>query len=260
MKCKICQADSDFFAKETILQRHLISYFRCTRCGFIQTEEPFWLAEAYQTAINRSDVGLVQRNLMLAKQATVIISSWFDHRGKFVDFGGGYGLFTRLMRDRGYDFFRSDPHCENLFARGFDAENDGKGSYELLTAFEVFEHLANPLGEVERMLSYSSSILFSTELLPVPVPRPEAWWYYGLDHGQHISFYTTASLQTIAHRFNLRLYSNGSSLHLLTPGKIMPCVFALMSRYSAARLIDALLPKRPLTAADYKAITGREPF
>jgi hypothetical protein len=37
--------------------------------------------------------------------------------GTFVDIGGGYGLLTRLMRDRGFDFYWKDPHCENIFAK-----------------------------------------------------------------------------------------------------------------------------------------------
>jgi hypothetical protein len=28
--------------------------------------------------------------------------------GNFLDFGGGYGVFTRWMRDEGYDFFHYD--------------------------------------------------------------------------------------------------------------------------------------------------------
>jgi hypothetical protein len=258
MNCRICGSQTSQFAQETLLGKYSVSYHQCRSCGFMQTEEPYWLSEAYQSAINRSDVGLVSRNFMLAIQTSVIISAWFSRSGKFIDFGGGYGLFVRLMRDRGYNFYRSDAHCENLFARGFDAEPDGRGQYELMTAFEVFEHFADPLREIEKMLSYASSILFTTELLPVPVPLPKAWWYYGLDHGQHISFYTPASLQAIADRFHLRLYRNGRSLHLLTPRKIIPFSFSLLSRYKTARLVDVLLPHRSLLADDYKAITGKD--
>ncbi len=50
-------------------------------------------------------------------------------------------MFVRLMRDNGFDFYRSDRQCENLFAKGFEASLDVSPSYELLTAFEVFEHL-----------------------------------------------------------------------------------------------------------------------
>jgi hypothetical protein len=258
MNCKICSSPMSHFAQAILRGTHNVAFYQCKACGFVQTEEPYWLSEAYISAINRSDVGLVRRNITLSKLTAVVISTWFDRSGKFIDFGGGYGLFVRLMRDRGYDFFRSDAHCENLFARGFDAKAAEKRPYELLTAFEVFEHLAEPLIEIEKMLHYSSNILFATELLPFPVPRPEAWSYYGLDHGQHISFYTRASLQSIADQFHLRLYTNGRSLHLLTTRKIKPAFFTLLSRYKVASLIDVLLPQRSLQAADYKTITGKD--
>jgi hypothetical protein len=53
---------------------------------------------------------------------------------------GGYGMFVRLMRDGGFDFHREDPLCDNLFAQGFDRQDDG--TFELVTAFEVFEQSA----------------------------------------------------------------------------------------------------------------------
>ncbi len=48
------------------------------------------------------------------------------------------------------------------------------------------------------MLKISRNILFTTTLLPSPMPQPGTWWYYGLEHGQHISFYSLETLQSIA--------------------------------------------------------------
>jgi len=72
-----------------------------------------------------------------------------------------------------------------LLARGFETTNK-EYKYELVTAFEVFEHFAEPIQEFESMIKFSDNIIFSTELLPSLVPKPEKWWYYGLGHGQHI--------------------------------------------------------------------------
>jgi len=258
MICRICSSETRAFGRGTIRGKHAIAYYQCGACGFVQTDEPVWLTEAYAEAINHSDIGLVRRNLMLSIQSSVVISAFFDHRKKFIDFGGGYGLLVRMMRDRGYDFHRLDAHCANLFARGFDAEPVGTGKYELLTAFEVFEHMTDPVAAVADMLSYSSSILLSTELVTVPAPQPDAWWYYGLDHGQHVSFFTPQSLRIIAERFGLNLYTNSRSLHLLTRKKISPGTFALLSRYKVARLIDLVLPERSLLPVDYRTLTGND--
>ena len=84
---------------------------------------------------------------------------------------GGYGIFTRLMRDIGFDFYWYDPHSINLLARGFETRSKNY-KYELVTAFEVFEHFAELIKEIESMLQFSDNILFSTELLPSLIPKP----------------------------------------------------------------------------------------
>jgi hypothetical protein len=91
----------------------------------------------------------------------------------------------------------------------------------MATALEVFEHFEDPLGEAKKLLTYSDNLLLSTILLPAYRPRPGEWWYYALDTGQHISIYTKRSLKALAGRLNLRLYSNGRSIHLLTR-KLLP--------------------------------------
>jgi|LakMenEpi03Aug12_release.lakeMendotaPanAssembly.Ray.scaffolds.fasta_scaffold16296_10 glycosyltransferase involved in cell wall biosynthesis len=224
MKCKVCDSQSNYFATAQILNKYDISYFQCSNCGFIQTEEPYWLEEAYSNAIAMSDVGLVFRNLMFSDITSKLIFNFFDHQSKFLDYGAGYGLFVRLMRDNGFDFYWFDKFCNNLFAQSFEinldaAENNG---FEIVTAFEVFEHLIDPSIELENLLKISSTILFSTELLPVSNPKPNDWWYYVLHEGQHISIYTHHSLRILAERYDLNFYSNGSSLHLLTK-KELPC-------------------------------------
>lgn len=159
----------------------------------------------------------MQRNLNLAKKLTVLLSILFRKNAKFLDYAGGYGVFVRLMRDIGFDFYWDDKYTTNLFARGFEYQNGG--GYEAVTTFESFEHFVNPLDEIEKMLSISRTIIFSTELLPSPIPEPNEWWYYGLDHGQHISFYSEKSLQFIADKYSLN-YQNLGAIHILTDKKI----------------------------------------
>ncbi|MBD1834558.1 glycosyltransferase [Cyanobacteria bacterium FACHB-472] len=216
MKCKICESNSIKIANTKIMQKYDIDYFQCSNCSFIQTEEPYWLEEAYSEAIASSDVGLLLRNINLSKVSSNIIVNHFNHEDKFLDYGGGYGVFVRLMRDLGIHFYWYDKFCQNIFAQGFEAEKQENNRYELVTAFEVFEHLVDPIAQIEQILKFSRNILFSTELLPASNPKPNEWWYYSLDEGQHISLYTGKALSIIAENFGLNLYSDGSSLHLLT--------------------------------------------
>jgi hypothetical protein len=237
-----------------------VQYFRCGACGFVQTEEPYWLDEAYAQPINANDVGIVSRNAGLAQISQGIILAFFDANGTFLDHAGGYGLLTRAMRDAGFDFRQVDAFCPNLFARGFEAPADAR-AYELVTAFELFEHVADPRHELERLTAVSSNVLLSTVLLPPEPPLPDAWWYYGLEHGQHVSFYTGRALSALAAAFGLRLYSDGS-LHLMTRRRVSPTVFRALARNGLAaavlrRLLRGRQRKRSLLAEDYEKLTGR---
>ena len=120
------------------------------------------------------------------------------------------------MRDLGLDFYGYDKYCQNIFYQGWEGEINKQQKYEIITAFEVFEHFINPLAEIENILQHTRNILFSTQLLPSNNPRPKDWWYYALEEGQHISIYTTKALSVIGQKFKLNLYSDGESLHLLT--------------------------------------------
>jgi len=260
MNCKICRQPASLFSVNTILGKYEISYHRCDTCGFIQTEEPYWLNESYADAIARSDIGMASRNIDMTGLTRAIILSFFDCNARFIDYGGGYGLLVRLMRDRGMDFYRYDRYAPNLFAQGFEADQEGNHQYELLTAFEVFEHLVNPLDEIRQMMHYSSSILFSTLLVPVPPPALESWWYYSLDHGQHVALYTLQSLKVLAQKLNLNLYSDQHSFHLLTDKKLSQTAFRFISRGMVSRLLYFMLRKRlahrSLLPSDYMALTG----
>ncbi|MGB3559149.1 MAG: class I SAM-dependent methyltransferase [Geitlerinemataceae cyanobacterium] len=250
--CKICDGISRHFGKAKVLQKYDVNYFQCSNCGFVQTEEPYWIEEAYSSAIASSDVGLVARNLMFSKITNKLILNSFDRQGKFLDYGGGYGLFVRLMRDSGFDFCWEDRYASNLLAQGFALDKSGSSRFELVTAFELFEHWTDPIQELEKLMSFSKNILFSTELLPSHNPKPGEWWYYAPHEGQHIALYTRKALSILANRFNLNLYSNGQTLHLLTEKTIAPQVFQQLTRYEQpSSTMPSLIPQ------DYQAAIER---
>jgi len=99
MKCKICRSNSNKIFNAIIINKYKIDYFKCDNCGFLQVEEPYWLEEAYKSPINDSDTGLLERNIYLSRKVSVILYFLFKKDGNYLDYGGGYGIFTRLMRD-----------------------------------------------------------------------------------------------------------------------------------------------------------------
>lgn len=217
MRSKITGGVTEKLFSAKILNKYEVDYFRCEETGFIQTEEPYWLEEAYSSAITKLDVGLVSRNENLRERTIPILNNYKSANEKFLDYAGGYGLFTRMMRDRGFNYFHVDPYCQNIFAEFFDlADLDKNTKFELVTAFEVFEHLPNPLKGIKEMLAYSDSLLFSTELQPEGLKGIDEWWYFIPETGQHVSLFTKKALDFIAKQLGYNFYSDGINLHLFT--------------------------------------------
>ncbi|MGJ0342972.1 class I SAM-dependent methyltransferase [Aliarcobacter cryaerophilus] len=255
MTCKICNQETKQIFKAKILNKHEIYYFYCEHCGFLQTEEPYWLDEAYGESINVSDTGYMQRNINISQKLTILLALFFDKKAKFLDYAGGYGVFVRMMRDIGFDFYWDDKYTTNLFARGFEYNNLDK--YEAVTTFESFEHFVNPMVEIENLLKVSKNIIFSTELLPNLIPKPEDWWYYGLDHGQHISFYSIRTLEFIAKKYNLN-YINLSGLHMLSEKKISNLQLKILklSKFGLHKLLKKQLKSK--TWEDYLKMSEKK--
>jgi hypothetical protein len=239
--CPLCGSEFNKCFTGKILNRHEVQYYQCTECNFLQTENPYWLAEAYSNVMNQEDTGMLKRNIRFSQLTSIIINSYFNQNALFVDYAGGYGIFTRLMRDLGYDYYWYDPFAQNILARGFEYQKEKHKSIELLTCFESFEHFSSPIVEMEKMISISKNILFSTQFLPEPTPKIDKWWYYGLEHGQHVSFYTGKACQSLAIKFGLHFYSFGE-LHLISQNpinKVNAKCIVLLERWGMIRYLQS---------------------
>jgi hypothetical protein len=257
MLCKICGCPSSILSKALILNKYGVQYYSCDHCGFIQTEAPYWLDEAYSSAIARSDIGLIGRNIKLSNFCSALIPMFYNYKMPFLDYGGGNGMFVRMMRDKGFEFYWKDKYSPNQFAEGFEATHDKRFSF--VTAFEVFEHLPQPLDIIEDMFCYSDTIVFSTRLLPRWKIEPADWWYFTPDTGQHISLYSRESLELIAKKFNVQLSSNGISLHVLSPRAIPATLLKALSYPPFAMAASGFLNinRKSLLENDYFRLTGR---
>jgi hypothetical protein len=230
MISKITGGETELLFTEKLLSKYDVKFFRCKQTGFIQTEEPYWLEESYSSAITKLDVGLVMRNQNLVNFTVPLLLNYFNHEKLFLDYAGGYGLFTRMMRDKGFDFYHTDIYCQNIFAEYNDIKDlPTNTKFEVVTAFEVLEHLVNPVKEIEDIFEHGDNLFFSTELVPQGTHKPGDWWYFSLETGQHVSFYTTEALQYIAGKFNKYFYSDGKDTHLFTKNKLKDDPFTFIN-------------------------------
>ena len=257
--CKICAAKTQELFSCLVLKKYSVQYYKCPVCEFIQTEEPYWLSESYESAITSLDIGLIGRNIKYTNMVEVLIKLYFKQTEAFIDYGGGYGMFVRMMRDKGFNFFRQDTYCENIFSKGFDINelsNQNKKKFELLTAFEVFEHLVEPLAEFEKMLAYSSNIFFSTTIYPKN-DNLLNWWYLIPETGQHIALYSEKALRFLAEKYQLNFYTLNGTEHLFTKKTIDERTFRRLGD-RRLQIIYNRIKRSPasLLGSDFNTIAG----
>ncbi len=101
--CRVCNNSESRYIFHGELINHSVKYYECDICGFVQTENPYWLEEAYDSAINDVDTGIMQRNQLCSKRATNLCALLKIKNEIILDFAGCYGIFTRLMRDVGFN-------------------------------------------------------------------------------------------------------------------------------------------------------------
>jgi hypothetical protein len=231
--CRVCALPSKLVFRQRVLDRD-VSYFDCARCGYLQTESPYWLDRAYAEAIGDADTGIMLRNRLNVARVALTLTALRRLRGRVLDVGGGYGILVRMLRDIGIDARWQDKHCKNLLARSFE---DDAGAYDLVTAFEVVEHLVHPVDELRRLLAVAPVVLLSTELAPDPNALTRDWWYLAPEYGQHIGFLRRATLDWIARELGCHYATDGRSTHLLVRER------RIARRWSALRRLTPLAPR-----------------
>ncbi len=238
MNCLVCAKEASLLMQDTILQKHRISYYKCDSCKCIFTEEPYWLDEAYQESISSLDTGIMARNIGICEQLMLIFNTNFNPNIRVVDYGGGYGILTRLLRDKGIDAYWSDKFCENLLAKGF--EYNGTDKVDVMLAFEVLEHLPNPMELIKEIMSKTNCFICSTELLEkTDYSSNKDWWYFMPDAGQHVFFSSTNSMLKIAEQLSCEyLYING--LHIIYKPELIKIKRPSAIRRIALRIIGKL--------------------
>lgn len=246
--CRLCGKPTCFVFTSTILGRHEASLFQCPSCGYGQFASPHWLEEAYRDAITATDLGLLQRCVRRCRHIRGLLALAGVSRQPVLDWGGGFGVLTRLLRDAGIDCHHWDPHCRNLFASGFEADPSSR-RWGAVVAIEVMEHLVDPWSLLDGAAAVSDLVIFSTDLIREPPPAD--WRYYALEHGQHVGFHSKRSIRFASTRLGMHAAS-GRSLHVLS--RRLGPLRRLAMRSSLARAVAPGLHRTPsLLPGDYRS-------
>ncbi len=173
-----------------------------------------------------------------------------------LDYAGGYGIFTRLMRDAGFEYFWTDPYATNALARGFEW-SPGPAAPRAVTAFEVLEHLVHPLEEFRKIAALNPEwIITSTELHPGPKPSPD-WHYLSVESGQHVAFYRPDTLERLGREAGYPHVSSGPFFQIFArkPFPAWKWQLAVELNALAFPVVKKLRPS--LTVSDCESIRSR---
>jgi 2-polyprenyl-3-methyl-5-hydroxy-6-metoxy-1,4-benzoquinol methylase len=237
--CRLCSGNTINKFNLRVLERFEVRYFECAYCGSLQTEEPHWLKEAYEHSnLAYSDVGAAQRVLVTASLVG-LFAKWMGLHS-ILDFGGGDGLLCRLLRDRGLEAYTIDKFSVPSYAQPFVGSLEK--NYDLLTAFEVFEHFPNPRESLDQLFQCQPRFLLaSSELYR---GNQSDWWYLAPKSGQHVFFYSEGALRWIAARYDYCYHSlNGWHLFAKTkPSRLQLSVLSRLTGKTIFKLYRASLP------------------
>ncbi len=258
--CKICQQPSHLFdivdfgktARENFYPRGLVGvpvlYLKCDGCGFVFTHffddftDEQWRRFVYNEEYAEVDPAFL--GLRPALNARLIEAYLCGRRRARVvglDFGGGNGATVSLLRNKGWTYDAFDPFGLN------DVKAERIGKYNLCSAFEVFEHLPDPVSSLKSILDKATPgrlTIIITTLVHDGVITDDlrlAWWYAAPRNG-HVSLFSHAALRALAGRFGLQLTSSKGT-HLLTRGLSKREASTFLLRGRAASKVMSLVGK-----------------
>jgi len=207
--CRICGGSLVYqWTRRVMHDKYQAKYYECSACRSLQVI-PNWLDEAYVNEnlplVINPDRGRFARNFSAFNYFVALCQAGvFQHQSRTLDFGGGYGLLTQMLRYAGHEAWQYDPYVPTPFLasdyclRDFRALADG--TYDAVFALEVFEHLTQPqttLDSLARILKPEGTLMLSTQLYESGV-HDQNWHYLSPDAGQHVTFYSRSAVEQLA--------------------------------------------------------------
>lgn len=237
---------------------------RCTTCGFLAVVEPTWLEQSFLDELNSLDIGSVDRCGVVVDFLEVIVRSERLTGQTVLDWGGGYGLLTRMARERGIKCVNFDPYVKDLFSGPASVQSPVASG--LAVASEVFLHLTDPLAALLELLDQADTVVI-TAVVP-PVELTADWWYLMPETGQHVSFFPVSSLEAMARISSTHLATDGRFFHVFSRRplrwktrlavRFRSVAFGLALVHHTGRLLGRSLGRsRSLTPSDQHELIGR---
>jgi SAM-dependent methyltransferase len=194
-----------------------VRYAVCGDCGFCFAPEfASWTLEEFEERIYNDEYVSVDSDYLDVRpraNAANLISMFGDRAQaiRHLDYGGGNGLLVQLLRESGWQSVSYDPFVDRNTLVG------QLGQFDLITAFEVFEHVPDVqelMSILRSLLALNGLVLFSTLLSDGNIhPGQDLDWWYASPRNGHIALFSRQSLAILAQRHGLNLGSFSSGFH-----------------------------------------------
>ena len=130
---------------------------------------------------------------------------------RHLDYGGGNGVLSAALEKEGWDSTSYDPFPSN------DQKLQELGKFNLITAFEVFEHVPDVdslVSNLNALMDEECIVIFSTLLSDGNIsPNNRLTWWYAAPRNGHISLFSKQSLTTVAESNGLAFGSFSQGIH-----------------------------------------------
>jgi 2-polyprenyl-3-methyl-5-hydroxy-6-metoxy-1,4-benzoquinol methylase len=191
-----------------ILNRYKFAHLcKCSSCGFVFAQKIPSVdeLEEHYKKYTRNDY----LSPITIKRYNEILDSFESYRktNKIIDVGCGVGYFLEEAKKRGWDVYGTeytDQAIEICMKKGismqkgiFSSNNYEKNSFDIITSFEVIEHINNPIEEISNF----NKILRQGGLLYLTTPNFNSIErfilkdrYNVICYPEHLSYYTKSTL------------------------------------------------------------------
>lgn len=196
-----------------------IYYALCGQCGFCFAPSMHeWTPAQFSQQVYNADYAKVDPDYLRERpiaNAASLRDALDAHKGQVIhlDYGGGAGLLSQILQDAGWRSQSYDPFVQT------EVSIDELPRVNLITAFEVFEHVTDPhqlMRTIDVLLEPDGMVLFSTLLSDgiVAANKRLDWWYAAPRNG-HISLHCRASMGRLTSQYGFQWASFSEGFHAM---------------------------------------------
>jgi SAM-dependent methyltransferase len=196
-----------------------IYYCLCPACGFCFAPQMYgWSVSEFEERVYNDGYQAVDPDYVQVRPEANAASllkmlPQFPRDLRHLDYGGGGGLLSRILRDAGWDSTSYDPFVD------VETTAESLGAFDLITAYEVFEHVpdvAALMATLTARLKPGGMVLFTTLLSDGQIGAGQrlTWWYAAPRNG-HISLFSRRSLAQLTAKYGFQFGSFSDGFHAL---------------------------------------------